>query len=73
MRPFVRPTEPFLAVPRTRVDGACPECGRGELARYPVLSEGGWWEVTKCQECLARVEATRANRLGSLSLLTEDL
>jgi vanillate/4-hydroxybenzoate decarboxylase subunit D len=73
MRPFVRPAEPFLTVERTPVDGTCPECGRDELARYPVLTEGGWWDVTKCQACLARVEARRGNRLGTLTLLTDDL
>jgi hypothetical protein len=72
MRPFVRPTEQFLHVERTPVDGVCPECGASELARYPVLSEGGWWTVTKCQECLCRVESERGNLLGGMALLSPE-
>lgn len=41
-----------IAVERKAVDGACAECGAEELRRYPVLSEGGWHEVVKCQRCL---------------------
>jgi len=52
---FPRPTEPFLSVERAPVDGACPECGAADLAEYRVLSEGGWWDVRKCQSCLASV------------------
>jgi hypothetical protein len=37
------------------VEGTCPECGANDLAEYPVLSEGGWWDVRKCQSCLASV------------------
>ena len=73
MRPFVRPSEEFLFVERVPVDGECPECGGRDLARYPVLTEGGWWDVTKCQDCLARIETKRGSRLGSMSLLSDDL
>lgn len=52
---FPRPSEPFLSVERIRVEGACPECGADDLAEYRVLSEGGWWDVRKCQSCLASV------------------
>ena len=52
---FPRPSEPFLSVDRTPVEGSCPECGAAELAAYPVMSEGGWWDVVKCQACLASV------------------
>ena len=52
---FPRPTEPHLHVERRRVEGACPECGAEKLAEYRVLSEGGWWDVRKCQSCLASV------------------
>jgi vanillate/4-hydroxybenzoate decarboxylase subunit D len=53
---FPRPSEPFLHVERVPVAGACPECGATALARYPVMSEGGWWDVVKCQTCLFSVE-----------------
>jgi len=52
---FSRPSEPYLSVERTPVEGACPECGAPDLAEYRVLSEGGWWDVRKCQSCLASV------------------
>jgi vanillate/4-hydroxybenzoate decarboxylase subunit D len=52
---FPRPDEHFLHVERRRVEGVCPECGASDLAEYPVLSEGGWWDVRKCQSCLASV------------------
>jgi hypothetical protein len=44
-----------VSVERRPVEGACPECGASALASYPVLSENGWWDVVKCQECLASV------------------
>ena len=52
---FPRPSEPFLSVERTPVEGTCPECASANLAAYPVISEGGWWDVVKCQSCLASV------------------
>jgi hypothetical protein len=52
---FPRPSDPFLSVERAPVAGACPECGAADLAEYRVLSEGGWWDVRKCQICLASV------------------
>jgi vanillate/4-hydroxybenzoate decarboxylase subunit D len=64
MHSFPRPTEPYLSVERTRVAGTCPECGGGNLAEYPVLSEGGWWDVCKCQDCLASVRRNRGPLFG---------
>ena len=52
---FPRPAAAFLTVERHPVEGTCPECGARDLAEYPVLSEGGWWDVRKCQSCLASV------------------
>jgi len=63
---FPRPDSPHLSVERTPVEGSCPECGAADLADYRVLSEGGWWDVRKCQSCLASVRRERAPRLGSL-------
>ena len=62
---FPRPTEPHLHVERQRVEGACPECGAEELAVYRVLSEGGWWDVRKCQACLASVSRDPGPLFGS--------
>jgi hypothetical protein len=50
------------------VAGACPECGAEELRRYPVLAADGWFEVVKCQRCLASVSRERWHRLGFVRL-----
>lgn len=52
------------SVDRTDVEGACPSCGSEALQRYPVLSEGGWFMATKCQDCLESVERNAWNKLG---------
>ncbi|MBK5218398.1 MAG: hypothetical protein JJE35_01230 [Thermoleophilia bacterium] len=41
-----------VSVERAAVEGACSECGESQLRRYPVLSEGGWYRVVKCESCL---------------------
>lgn len=63
---FSRPEEPYLDAERRAVPGTCPECGAEDLAEYRVLAEGGWWDVRKCQGCLASISRERAPRLGSL-------
>lgn len=65
MHAFPRPSEPYLSVERRPAEGSCPECGAAELADYRVLAEGGWWDVRKCQRCLASVSRERAPRFGS--------
>ena len=37
---------------------------RRNLAEYRVLSEGGWWDVRKCQSCLASVSREPAPLFG---------
>lgn len=64
---FVRPSTATVAVSPTPVAGTCPECGASALAAYRVLSEGGWWDVVKCRECLASLERRRGPLLGELS------
>jgi hypothetical protein len=73
MQVYPRPNEPTLSVEREEVDGHCPECGRGPLQGYMVLSEGGWWNVVKCQSCLHSVSRERAPRLGRIELLAETI
>lgn len=46
------------------MEGVCPACGAAALRSYPVLSEGGWFLVVKCQECLTSVSRDGWNRLG---------
>jgi hypothetical protein len=66
---FPRPAQTHLHVERTAVAGSCPECGGSDLATYRVLSEGGWWQVEKCQSCLASLRRTPAPALGSFTPL----
>jgi hypothetical protein len=56
-----------LSVPRDDAEGSCPDCGAVEIKSYPVLSEGGWFLVEKCQACLASVSRTSWQRLGYVS------
>ena len=51
------------------MEGACAECGAETLAEYRVLSEGGWWDVRKCQTCLASASREPAPRYGSFTPL----
>ena len=51
-------------VERELLPGRCDACGREELHRYPVLSEGGWFMVVKCAACLVSQRRDRWNRLG---------
>jgi transposase-like protein len=62
-----------VAVAKESVEGNCPECGAESLARYPVLSEGGWFQVVKCQNCLHSVSRERWSRLGDIALLSDSL
>jgi uncharacterized Zn finger protein len=73
MSDFSRPQELFVSVERAPVAGNCPECGAEALARYPVISEGGWELVTKCQQCLCSVEREPWKRLGPVTLLSDGL
>jgi vanillate/4-hydroxybenzoate decarboxylase subunit D len=59
--------ERFVAVEREPVEGACSDCGEERLMRYPVLSEGGWYEVVKCQSCL-HSESREADPVGPIAL-----
>jgi hypothetical protein len=61
---FPRPAEKTVSVERAPAEGSCPACGSEALQAYPVLSEGGWWDVVKCQQCLASIERRRGPLLG---------
>jgi vanillate/4-hydroxybenzoate decarboxylase subunit D len=60
-----------LWLERTPVEGACPRCGEVRLMAYPVNSEGGWFDVVKCQECLCSVSREPGPRLGAITLLSD--
>lgn len=65
MHTFLRATDRHLHVERESVDDTCPECGSADVARYPVFSEGGWWNVRKCQTCLYSLAREPGPRFGS--------
>ncbi|MBI4692766.1 MAG: hypothetical protein HY749_01950 [Gammaproteobacteria bacterium] len=70
---FPRPAGEFPVQARETVAGTCAECGAAALARHPVLSEGGWHLVVKCQACLATREREPWRRLGHVTLMTDVL
>lgn len=65
MHTFPRPTEDRLFVQREPVEATCSACGSHDIAAYRALSEGGWWQVVKCQDCLRSLDRTPASPLGS--------
>ena len=70
---FSRPTDPTPVQQREAVAGDCGACGAQALMRYPVLSEGGWFLVVKCQDCLHSNSRERWNRLGHITLATDTI
>jgi hypothetical protein len=70
MNKFQRPTELSLYEKREKVDRSCPECGSHDVAAYRVLTDGGWWDVVKCQDCLYSLERQRSkNQYAPCTLL----
>jgi hypothetical protein len=66
---YQRPQERYVNVKRVPVEGACPECGEERLEKYQVLSEGGFFDVVKCQSCLASV-SREWDPIGPIELLS---
>ena len=73
MSNYPRPTERTLHVEREPVPGTCPACTGDDLRRYPVLTEGGWFQVVKCQRCLHSVSRERWRLLGPVEVLVTSL
>lgn len=67
------PIGPPVVLEREPVQGDCPRCGAAALASYPVFSEGGWYDVVKCQECLHSLSRERGPLLGPLQLLVDQM
>jgi vanillate/4-hydroxybenzoate decarboxylase subunit D len=70
------PTDGESAAPRVDrqpVAGSCPRCDAEALRAYPVLSEGGWFRVTKCAVCLHSVSRERWTLLGPVRLTSAGL
>ena len=58
---------------RQVVEGTCPACGGGDIRRYPVLSDGGWFMATKCQRCLHSLNREPWQRMGYVVRLEDVL
>lgn len=71
MRHFPRPEERVLTVERKQVDATCDQCGSTDVREYPVLSEGGWWNVRKCQDCLHSLSREPGPYFGNMTLHTD--
>jgi hypothetical protein len=59
MNSIPRPAEERLYEKREKVERVCTECSSHNVAAYRVLSDGGWWDVVKCQDCLYSLERKR--------------
>ncbi len=70
---YPRPSELTLSVERRPVEGGCAACGAEQLQAYPVLSEGGWFDVIKCANCLVSRERAPGPKLGPIELLSDRL
>lgn len=66
MHNFRRPVTATVKAERLSVAGSCTECGKQSLESYRVMSEGGWWLVVKCQNCLASVSREPGPLFGPL-------
>jgi hypothetical protein len=66
-------TEESAVVPREEIEGVCPRCASSALRAYPVLSEGGWFQVVKCQHCLYSVSREPWHLLGPVQLTSAGL
>ncbi|HMR69486.1 MAG TPA: hypothetical protein PKA84_04555 [Rubrivivax sp.] len=60
-----RPPTPTVHAARVNEPGPCPECGAEVLSAYRVMSEGGWWHVVKCGQCLSSVRREPAPMFGA--------
>jgi hypothetical protein len=69
MHNFPRPKTPTVSAERTPVDGNCPICAQPALHKYRVMSEGGWWYVVKCSQCLHSISREQGPLLGPIQPL----
>ena len=70
---YARPAETHPRAERTPVDGPCPVCGAAALASYQVNSEGGWFQVVKCRNCLHSTHREPWDLLGAIEMLSDNL
>ena len=65
MPDYPRPETAEVYLERDPIEGKCPKCEQSSLAAYPVLSEGGWWKVVKCQKCLHSISREKGPLFGT--------
>ena len=71
MLTYTRPTEKFISVKKENVASQCPQCKSTNIKKYPVLSNSGWYQVVKCQDCLYSLEREKGLRYGSIGLVSD--
>lgn len=64
---------PVRVVERIPVSGTCVQCAGNDIKRYPVVSDGGWFVVTKCQNCLYSLDRAPWHRLGYIRLAEDNI
>lgn len=70
MNKFPRPAGERLFEKKEKVNQRCSECGSHNIASYKVLTDGGWWDVVKCQDCLYALDRKRCeNQYAPCTLL----
>ncbi|MDV6247192.1 hypothetical protein [Rhodococcus opacus] len=70
---YPRPAQHVVPSPKEPVDAACPACASQDVKRYPVQSEGGWFEVVRCQSCLHQLERVKWRLYGPIEFLSDQI
>jgi len=73
MDSFPRPKDERLFEKKEKVDGTCTQCGSLDIMAYRVLTDGGWWDVMKCQDCLFSLDRKRSQNQYAPCRLLWDL
>ena len=73
MDSFPRPVQERIYEKKKKVKSICLECGSHDIAAYRVLTDGGWWDVVKCQDCLHSLKRERCKNQYAPCRLLWDL
>lgn len=70
---YPRPSSSTVEQEREPVEGLCAHCHSDNIRRYPVMSEGGWFLTTRCQECLTEVDREQWKMFGPIGFLADEV
>lgn len=65
--------ESSSTVERKQVETSCPDCDSEDVAAYPTLRYKGWFEITRCQDCLELIDEEAMDLHGFWTPWTEDM